>query len=130
MPCKITDILFKILYSQVILFPLITIIPASTSASTQDVKNREGIYSVMDPRGIWPTIERIPLSPRLSSLKGKRIYMINSWDSGTGFETFLLNIEKRLRERHPDMVITIKGRNTGYSEDDPALWDEMQKKGT
>jgi hypothetical protein len=125
MPCKITNIFFKILNYQFIIFLLI--IPVSTSALSQDVKDTEGIYSVMDPRGIWPTIERIPLSPRLSTLKIKRIYMINSWGSGTGFEPFLLKIEKRLRERQPDIVITIKGRNTGYSEDDPELWDEMRK---
>ncbi len=125
MPCKITNIFFKLLSSQFIIF-LLTL-PSSTSALTQDAKNTEGTYSVMDPRGVWPTIERIPLTPRPSSLKGKRIYMINSWGSGTGFETFLLKIEKRLMERHPDIVITIKGRNTGYSEDDPALWNEMKK---
>jgi hypothetical protein len=124
MPRKRYHILFKSLYALIVV--ILLILPASVSAAGRDEKNREGVYSVLDPRGIWPQIERIPLSPRLSSLKGKRIYLINSWGNGTGFETFFIKIEKKLRERHPDIAVTIKGRNTGYSQDAPELWKEMQ----
>ena len=112
--------LFKSLYT---LFAFVLLIlPASTPTAKPDEKNGEDVYSVLDPRGIWPRIERIPLSPRLSSLEGKRIYMINSWGSGSGFETFLSKVAGVLRERHPGAIVTIKGRNTGYSSDDPELW--------
>jgi len=115
---------FKSLYA---LFAFVLLIlTVSTPTARPDDKNGEGIYSVLDPRGIWPRIERIPLSPRLSSLEGKRIYMINSWGSGSGFETFLSKVAGVLRERHPGAIVTIKGRNTGYSSDDPELWQEMQ----
>ena len=124
MPCKRHNMFDKILYAMIIIIMLI--LPASLTASKQDEKNREGVYSVLDPRGIWPRIERIPLSPRQSSLKEKRIYLINSWGSGTGFEDFFSKIEKVLYERYPDTVVTVKGRNTGYSQDDPELWKEMQ----
>lgn len=112
------------LYALIVIFSFI--LPISAPAAKQDEMNREGIYAVLDPRGIWPRIERIPLSPRLSTLEGKRIYLINSWGSGTGFEAFFLKIEKELRARHPGVAVTIKGRNTGYSQDDPELWQEMQ----
>jgi hypothetical protein len=91
-----------------------------------DEKNKEGVYSVLDPRGIWPRIERIPLSSRLSSLKRARIYIINSWGSGSGFETIFSKIAKTIQERQPDATVTIKGRNTGYSLDDPELWKEIK----
>jgi len=124
MPCKRHNIPFKSFYVLIVI--LLFILPVSESATKQNEKKEEGVYSILDPRGIWPRIERIPLSPRLSSLKGKRIYMINSWGSGTGFETFFSKIEKVLQERHPDIAVTIKGRNTGYSQDDPDLWQEMK----
>jgi len=124
MPCKIHKIPVKSLYALIVTVSLA--LPASAPAAQPDEKNKEGVYSVLDPRGIWPRIERIPLSPRLSSLEGKRIYMVNSWGSGTGFETFLSSIAGVLRERYPGIVVTIKGRNTGYSSDDPELWQEMQ----
>ncbi|MFC1838039.1 hypothetical protein ACFL1N_00560 [Thermodesulfobacteriota bacterium] len=124
MPYKNHNILVKRLYALLVI--ALIILPASSSAIGQDGKKIEGIFSVLDPRGIWPRIERIPLSPRLSSLKGKRIYIINSWGSGTGFETFFSKIENELREQYPDIAVTIKGRNTGYSQDDPELWKEMR----
>ena len=52
--------------------------------------------------------------------------MVNSWGSGTGFETFLSKIAEELHKRHPGTAVTIKERNTGYSLDDPELWQEMQ----
>jgi hypothetical protein len=124
MPCKKHNSYNEILFFAVVI--ILLILPSSAPAEGQDEKNSDGIHSVLDPRGIWPRIERIPLSPRLSSLKGKRIYMINSWGSGTGFETFFLKIKKKLQESYPDIAVTIKGRITGYSQDDPEHWKEMQ----
>ncbi|MBN2320881.1 MAG: hypothetical protein JXR49_17510 [Acidobacteria bacterium] len=124
MPCKTHKIFVKSLYTFIVF--VLLILPASAPTAQTVEGNREGVYSVLDPRGIWPRIERIPLSPRPSSLDGKRIYMINSWGSGTGFEDLLPKIAEVLRERHPGIAVTIKGRNTGYSSDDPELWQEMQ----
>ncbi len=126
MPCEKRNRFTEILFFAVVI--ILLFLTASAPAAGQNEKNSEGIYSVLDPRGIWPRIERIPLSPRLSSLKGRRIYMINSWGSGTGFETFFLKIKKKLQESYPDIAVTIKGRITGYSQDDPELWKEMLDK--
>jgi hypothetical protein len=124
MACKKHNMYAKSLYSLIVI--VLLILPSCVPAAKQDETNKEDVYSVLDPRGIWPKIERIPLSPRLSSLKGKRIYIINSWGGGTGFETIFSKIAEILRERQPDIDVTIKGRNTGYSLDDPELWKEMQ----
>jgi hypothetical protein len=81
---------------------ILLFLSSSVPAVERDKKNRGEIDSVLDPRGIWPKIERIPLSPRLSSLKGKRIYIINSWASGTGFETIFSKIALRDEQEFPN----------------------------
>ena len=59
---------FKSLYA---LFAFVLLVlPASTPTAKPDEKNSEGVYSVLDPRGIWPRIERIPLAPDCHPWKG------------------------------------------------------------
>ena len=124
MPSNDSKIFMKRLFVSIVF--VLLLFPASSSDAKADESDAEVFYSVLDPRGIWPRIERIPLSPRLTSWEGKRIYIINSWGSGTGFEAFFSKIAGILQTRYPGTVITIKGRNTGYSSDDPELWQEMQ----
>jgi hypothetical protein len=81
----------------------------------------------LDPRGIWPAVERIPLSPRLSSIKNQRIYIVMSWPSNSGFNNVVKDLESLLKQRGPKEV-TVKRRNVAYSEDDPQLWAEMKEK--
>jgi hypothetical protein len=41
---------------------------------------------VHDPRGYPPKVERKPLSPRLESLEGRRIYLVDgNFDNSEGF---------------------------------------------
>ena len=124
MACKSHNVNVKSLCCLIVI--LLLILPSSAPTAERDEKNKEDACSVLDPRGIWPRVERIPLSPRLSSLKGMRLYIINSWGSGTGFETIFSKIAEVIKERQPDATVTIKGRNTGYSLDDPELWKEMK----
>lgn len=86
----------------------------------------EPAYVALDPRGAWPDVPRIPLAPRLADLKGKRIYLVKSWPSNSGFEGVTAKLAATLRARYPDAVVTIKDRNERYSEDDPKLWAEMK----
>jgi hypothetical protein len=126
MGCKRHNVYVKSLCSVIVI--VLLNLSSSVPGIGRDEKNKEGTYSVLDPRGIWPRIERVPLSPRLSSLKRARIYIINSWGSGTGFESAFSKIAEVIRERQPDATVTIKGRNTEYSVDDPELWKEMKAK--
>ncbi len=81
----------------------------------------------LDPRGFWPAVERIPLTPRLPSVKDQRIYIVMSWPANSGFDTVVKDLEGLLKQRGAKEV-TIKRRNVSYSEDDPPLWAEMKEK--
>jgi hypothetical protein len=81
----------------------------------------------LDPRGISPAVERIPLSPRLAAIKDARIYIVMSWPTNSAFDNVVKDLVPLLKERGAKEV-TIKPRNVRYSEDDPQLWDEMKQK--
>lgn len=84
-------------------------------------------YAALDPRGDLPNIQRIPLSPRIADLSGKRIYIVQSWEGGRGgFDPIAADLTRRLQQRFPGVKVTLKERNVRYSEDDPRLWAEMK----
>lgn len=82
-------------------------------------------YSALDPRGILPVVERIPLVPRLSDLHDKRIFLIKSWDKESGFDQTVLDLAAALK--NSGAKPTIHNRNVRYSENDPELWMEMRR---
>src|SRR5512137_243498 len=81
----------------------------------------------LDPRGIPPAVQRIPLSPRPAGIKGARIYIVMSWPTNSAFDDVIKDMVPLLKDRGAKEV-TIKPRNVRYSEDDPQLWDEMKQK--
>lgn len=89
--------------------------------------SQEAEYSALDPRGTWPTVERIPLAGRLDTLDGKQVYLIMSWDLGSGFDETVQDIANAFRE--VGAIPTIRNRNLSYSQDDPELWAEMRDQG-
>jgi hypothetical protein len=83
--------------------------------------------SGLDPRGIAPAVERIPLSRRLARINGARICIVMSWPTNSAFDNVVKDLVPLLKERGAK-EITVKPRNVRYSEDDPQLWDEMRQK--
>ena len=98
---------------------LLLALSAAFIASAQSPK-----YQVLDPRGAWPAVDRVPLAARVSNLNGKRIYVIKSWAANSGFDQTILDLAKALEA--PGATATITDRNVGYSQDDPKLWAEMK----
>ncbi|MDQ2640582.1 MAG: hypothetical protein M3Y79_08390, partial [Pseudomonadota bacterium] len=102
-------------------------ITAASTAAPVLAQAQAPVYAALDPRGTFPAVERIPLAPRLTSLAGKRIYIVMSWPSGSGMDQVARDIASSLESRHKAAGAVIKNRNTRYSEDDPALWQEMKE---
>ena len=97
--------------------------PATAAAQAP----REPVYAALDPRGDLPDIQRIPLSPRLPDLRGKRVFIINSWENGRGgFNPINDELTKRLQARYPGVKVIVSDRNVRYSEDDPKLWERVK----
>jgi len=94
-----------------------------TAKATAAQPNVEGL----NPKGTPPPIELIPMAPRLGSLDGKTVYLVDTGFPGGGF--LLLEIQGWF-QRNMATVNTVFKRKAGpYAEDDPALWKEIKEKG-
>jgi hypothetical protein len=86
----------------------------------------EAKVTVVNPRGTPPPIRLVPMAPRLDTLDGKTIYVIN-----IGFgDTFLPEVQKVMAEKYPKTTWIFR-RKAGrdYFDDDPKLWAEIKQKG-
>lgn len=81
----------------------------------------------LNPKGTPPSIQLFPLAPRLSTLDGKTIYLVD-----TGFQggDILLQQMQVWFQKNMPTVKTVYRRKAGvYFEDDPALWKEIKANG-
>ena len=89
---------------------------------------RDRMVKALDPRGLFNDVMRAPLAPRLDTLDGKTVYIINSWGGDThGFGEVQKALDAYLRERFAGVRIEYRTRKM-YSSDEPALWAEMKEK--
>ncbi len=81
----------------------------------------------LNPKGTPPPIRLIPMAPRLKTLDGKTVYLVDTGFPGGGL--LLQQIQIWFQKNMPG-VKTVFHRKAGpYMEDDPALWKEIQEKG-
>ena len=86
---------------------------------------QEAKIAVLNPRGIQPLIRLIPMAPRLDTLDGKIIYIVN-----VAFgDTFLPETLNVLSKRYPKTNWVFKRKAGSYFDDDPKLWAEIKEKG-
>ena len=94
--------------------------PAKASAAQLKVEG-------LNPKGTPPSIQLIPMAPRLGSLDGKTVYFVDTGFEGGGF---LLNqIQLWFNRNMPSVTVVFKRKAGPYAEDDPALWKEIKEKG-
>src|SRR5271154_2347134 len=81
----------------------------------------------LNPKGTPPPIQLIPMAPRLDTLDGKTVYLV---DTGFHGSDMLLNqIEAWFKRNMPQVTTVFKRKAGPYAEDDPALWKEIKEKG-
>jgi hypothetical protein len=101
-------------------FLAILIACASYAADAQKI-------SVLNPRGIQPPIRLIPMAPRLDSLDGKTIYIVDTNYPLT--EPFVQETQKVMAAHYPKTNWVYKKKIGSYFDDDPKLWQEIKEKG-
>ncbi len=90
----------------------------------------EARIRVLNPAATNAMVPRMPLSPRLSTLEGKTIYMVDiGWGGPEAGYDVLQVISKRLMQNFPGIKTVVLRKKGSYMVDDPDLWKEIKAKG-
>jgi hypothetical protein len=108
------------------------ILAGSKSADAQSKKKTPGstgktTIETLNPRGIPPAIQLVPMAPRLTSLDGKTIYLIS--DGFPGADRFLDQVSTWFTKNMPSVATVYRLKAGAFADDDPKLWAEIKAKG-
>ena len=83
--------------------------------------------TVLNPQGIPPATQLVPMAPRLKTLKGKTVYFV---DDGFVNTDTLLHVMMDWFHSHMPSVKTVyrKKGGFGFAAEDPKLWAEIGEK--
>jgi len=96
--------------------------PAPIAASSG-----EGKITAVNPKGTPPPIQLIPMAPRLDTLNGKTVYLVDTGFHGS--DVLLHQIEAWFGRNMPSVTVVFRRKAGPYMEDDPSLWKEIKAKG-
>lgn len=88
---------------------------------------QEAKITVLSPLGQPPPITRVPMAPRLASLDGKTIYIVDIGFTDT--HQLFTEMEKLLAVRYPKTTWVVRTKAGTYFDDDRKLWAEIKEKG-
>jgi hypothetical protein len=107
------------------LFVLCTLFAAYIPA-----QNRAVMTTVLNPAVASKMAKRAPLSPRLSTLEGKTLYLVDiNWGGPDAAYSVYEEMQTWFAKEIPSLKIVIKRKKGPYSQDDPELWKEIAKNG-
>jgi hypothetical protein len=92
---------------------------AGTAAAAE-----QPLYTVLNPTGNPPPIQRRAMAPRPASLSGKTVYLVDeTFDNG---DKFLQEMQKYMAVHMPDVKTVFREKKGSYFTDDPDLWKEIK----
>jgi len=106
---------------------------ASSRAEAQKTRTaksavpEEPKYQALNPKGTPPPVKLIPMAPRLDTLHGKTVYLVDTGFMGGG--TLLQQMQAWFNQNMPDVTVVFRKKAGPYMEDDPPLWKEIKEKG-
>jgi hypothetical protein len=106
----------------VICLGFICTLPALNSQAQAEEK-----ITVLTPLGHPPNIKLKKMAPRLDTLDGKTIYIVD--DGFVGGDNLLHEMVDWFKANYPDTKAIFKRKGGGgFEAEDPALWAEMKEK--
>jgi hypothetical protein len=88
------------------------------------------LITVLNPAIESKMVDRMPLSPRLDTLEGKTIYLVDiNWGGPEAAYSVFEEIQSWFAKNIPSAKIIIKRKAGMYSQDDLPLWKEIAKNG-
>ncbi len=82
---------------------------------------------VMNPMGYPPQITQVGMAPRLDTLEGKTVYLVDCrFDDG---DILLEQMQNWFSERAPGVKTELRRKSGVYTERDPELFEEIRERG-
>ncbi|HTZ98741.1 MAG TPA: hypothetical protein VMB02_00315 [Candidatus Aquilonibacter sp.] len=118
------------------LLSLIGMSPALLAGSTaeagrdkhkKDAPAPEAKVIALSPKGAPPPVQRYSMAPRLNTVEGKTIYLV---DTGFfGADLVLQQVADWFQQNMPSVKTVSRKKAGTYPEDDPKLWAEIKANG-
>ena len=83
--------------------------------------------TVLDPTGYPPKISAKPLAPRLDTLNGRTVYLVDCRFDDS--DLFLQQMQAWFAEQMPGVTTVLKRISSVYLHDDPTTWEEIKARG-
>ena len=97
----------------------ITMACAASAVAAEETR-----YTVLNPTGNPPPIERKAMAPRPASLSGKTVYLVD--ETFDGGDKFLQQMQAWMAVHMPDVKTVFRAKKGAYAADDPDLWKEIK----
>lgn len=82
---------------------------------------------VMNPMGYPPAVTQIEMAPRLGTLEGKTVYLVDCrFDDG---DLLMAQMQAWFEEHMPSVKTVLRSKSGVYTEDDTELFEEIEQKG-
>jgi hypothetical protein len=82
---------------------------------------------VLNPVGFPPKVTRKALAPRLETLEGKTVYLVDCRFDDS--DIFLGQMQAWFAEALPGVRTVVKRISSVYLHDDPTTWEEIKSRG-
>jgi hypothetical protein len=92
-------------------------------------------YSSEKKRVLNPTppnrmVDRAPLTPRLETLEGKTIFLVDlDWGGPQAAPSIYAEMKAWLAQNMPSVKVEVRKIKGSYMQDQPELWKEISEKG-
>jgi len=103
---------------------------ATAQAARDAAASDDKLITVLNPAITEKLAERVPLvAPRLDTLEGKTIYLVDMNYEGFGLTPVLKEMQAWFDKNMPGVKTILKLKSGNYISDDPALWKEIAENG-
>jgi hypothetical protein len=86
-----------------------------------------GKIEALNPRGMPPAIQLVPMAKRLDALDGKTIFLVS--DGFPGADHFLDQVSIWFKKNLPNVTTVYRLKAGAFADDDPKLNAEIKAKG-
>ena len=98
---------------------------APLQAQRDAAVSKDKLITVLNPAITEKLAARVPLAPRLDTLEGKTLYIVDMNYEGMGGTPVLGEMRAWFTKNMPGVKTILKLKSGSYISDDPALWKEI-----